>query len=281
MSNSLADALSHLPSDERQTTYALPKTSIRHNHGHSWDETNFQNNTDSKGQGALEHVQGGVKPFEITQGDQQSSAVRYQRSYDLSDNLRNYDSLNTLSVDTYPLVMDPLDHFHSLAAEDDLIDCFLYLPVSENIPFVLSYETIAQAQPGDAQLQQLHKKKPNKFIQRLLAPNTILWCYQATQDEPWRIYLPEALFTRAVQWYHHALSHVGQNRLMDTMSMTFYSPLLRNTVEAVVLPCAPCQRYKNVQRGHGATAPREADILPWNHVAVDTIVRTDKDVSTR
>jgi hypothetical protein len=37
-------------------------------------------------------------------------------------------------------------------------------------------------------------------------------------------------------------------------------------VEAVVLPC-----YKNVQRGHGATAPREADILPWNHVAVDTI----------
>jgi hypothetical protein len=26
------------------------------------------------------------------------------------------------------------------------------------------------------------------------------------------------------------------------------------------LLCAHCQRYKNVQRGHGATAPREADI---------------------
>jgi hypothetical protein len=48
-----------------------------------------------------------------------------------------------------------------------------------------------------------------------------LWCYQATQDKPWRIYLPEALLTRAVQWYHHALSHVSQNRLLDTMSMTF------------------------------------------------------------
>jgi transposase InsO family protein len=53
--------------------------------------------------------------------------------------------------------------------------------------------------------------------------------------------------------------------------MTFYSPLLHKTVEAVVLPCAHCQRYKNFQRGHGASAPREADALPWNHVAVDTI----------
>jgi hypothetical protein len=78
------------------------------------------------------------KPFEITQGDKKSSEVRYHRSYDLSDNLRNYDSLNTLGIDTYLLIMDPLDHFHLLAAEDDLIDCFLYLPMSENIPFVLS-----------------------------------------------------------------------------------------------------------------------------------------------
>jgi transposase InsO family protein len=93
----------------------------------------------------------------------------------------------------------------------------------------------------------------------------------SNQDKPWHIYLPEALLTRAVQWYHHALSHVGQNRLLDTMSMTFYNPVLCKAIEAVVLPCAHCQRYKNVQRGHGATAPREADILLWNHVAVDTI----------
>jgi Integrase zinc binding domain len=254
-SNLLADALSRLPCDERQTMYVLPKTSICHN------ETYFWNSTDSKG----------GKFLEITLGDQKYSVVRNQRSYDLLDNLRNYDSSNTLSVDTYLLVMDPLDHYHLLAAEDDLIDCFLYLPMLENIPFVPSYETITQVQPGDAQLQQLREKQPIKFIQRLLAPNTILWCHQATQDKPWRIYLPEALLTRAVQWYHHALSHTGQNRLTDTMSMTFYSPLLHKTVEAVVLPCAHCQRYKNVQRGHGATAPREADILPWNHVAVDTI----------
>jgi Integrase zinc binding domain len=83
--------------------------------------------------------------------------------------------------------------------------------------------------------------------------------------------IKQPMLTHAVQWYHHALSHVGQNRLTDTMSMAFYSPLLRKTVKAVVLPCAHCQHCKNVQRGHGTTAPRETDILPWNHVAVDTI----------
>jgi hypothetical protein len=157
-------------------------TIICHNHGYSWDKTNFWNNTDSKGRGALEHVQGGGKPFDIPQGDGKSSAERYQRIYDLSDNMRSYDLSNTISVDTYLLIMDPLDHYHLLAAEDDLIDCLLHLPTSENIPFVLSYETIAQVQPGNAQLQQLREKKPDKFVQQLLAPNTTLWCYQATQD---------------------------------------------------------------------------------------------------
>jgi hypothetical protein len=90
-------------------------------------------------------VQGGGKPFQIPQGDKTSSEVRYQRSYDLLDNLTNYDSSNTLGIDTYLLVMDPMDHFHSLAAEDDLIDCFLYLPMSENI--FLSYH-----------MRQLHRR---------------------------------------------------------------------------------------------------------------------------
>jgi hypothetical protein len=102
-SNSLAAALSRLPFDERQNMHTSSMPSICHNHGYSWDETNFHNYTDSKGQGAPERVQGGGKSFETTQGDEKSSEVRYQRSYDLSDNLGNYDFSSTLSVDTYPI----------------------------------------------------------------------------------------------------------------------------------------------------------------------------------
>ena len=53
--------------------------------------------------------------------------------------------------------------------------------------------------------------------------------------------------------------------------MIFYHPKLRNTVEAVLKPCIHCQKYKNVLRGHGETAPREAGMLPWSEVAVDLI----------
>jgi Integrase zinc binding domain len=98
-----------------------------------------------------------------------------------------------------------------------------------------------------------------------------LWCYQKAHNQPWHIYLPHALLEHTVQWYHHALSHVGQTRLTNTMSLTFYNPQLYKFVEAIFAPCAHCQRYKNVQQGHGATAPWEADLLPWSNVAVDTI----------
>jgi hypothetical protein len=34
--------------------------------------------------------------------------------------------------------------------ENNLIDCFLHLPMSENIPFILMYANITQDQPGEA-----------------------------------------------------------------------------------------------------------------------------------
>jgi transposase InsO family protein len=55
------------------------------------------------------------------------------------------------------------------------------------------------------------------------------------------------------------------------MAINFYHPKLRNTVEAVLRPCDECQRFKNVQRGHGHTAAREASLLPWSEIAVDLI----------
>jgi hypothetical protein len=58
----------------------------------------------------------------------------------------------------------------------DLIDLFIHLPLSENVPFVLNYQSIAQAQIGDAQLQQLRTRTPAMFQQQLLAPQTFLYC---------------------------------------------------------------------------------------------------------
>jgi Integrase zinc binding domain len=207
-SNTLADALSRLPFDEEQKTYASP----------SHDKHNIRAVT-SLSQGVLNDDILHVRP--------------YINSEDTND--IHHQSFGSL------------DPFKPLALDNDLIDCFLHLPMSENIPFILKYANIAQAQPGDAQLQLLRAQKPNLYIRKLLAPNLSLWCYQKAQDQTWHIYLPQDMLERATNWYHRALSHVGRNRLLDTMSLTFYNPQLHKIVEAVVAPCAHCQRYKNVQ----------------------------------
>jgi transposase InsO family protein len=53
--------------------------------------------------------------------------------------------------------------------------------------------------------------------------------------------------------------------------MHFFHPQLQHVCESEVKKCDPCQRLKNVGRGHGETASREASLLPWQDVAVDLI----------
>jgi hypothetical protein len=53
--------------------------------------------------------------------------------------------------------------------------------------------------------------------------------------------------------------------------MHFHHPKLQQVCEDEVGRCDPCQRHKNVGRGHGETASREASLLPWQDVAVDLI----------
>ena len=50
-----------------------------------------------------------------------------------------------------------IHEYNSSIDDDDLIDLFVHLPQTENVPFLLDYPTIAQAQLGDAQLQLLRK----------------------------------------------------------------------------------------------------------------------------
>jgi hypothetical protein len=162
--------------------------------------------------------------------------------------------------------------FYSMAIDDDyLLDCFVHLPDQAGIPFVLDYETIADAQTRDAELQQLAQREPTKFVRQMLAPNTHVWCYIKEPHVPWKIFLPNELLEPATRWYHLALGHVGSARLGDTMTMHFCNRHLRNRIEDIVSRCDTCQRLKLVGRGHGEVAPREAALLPWREVAVDLV----------
>jgi transposase InsO family protein len=179
----------------------------------------------------------------------------------------------TDSFESDVLPSNPVDNsFYSMAIDDDnLLDCFIHLPQSEDIPFVLDYNTIRAAQAGDARLAVLRQTKPASFVEQLLAPNVSVTCYIPEPNAPWKIYLPTPLLQNAVLWYHYALGHLGQNRLYDTMAIHLYHPDLKNTVTSVVTKCDICQKQKQVLRGHGHTAPREANAHPWRSVAVDLV----------
>ena len=159
-----------------------------------------------------------------------------------------------------------------MAIDDpDLVDCFVHLPAQQGHEFVLDYETIANAQAQDAELQNLVQKYPQRYVQQLLAPNLQVYCYIPNPNDSWKIYLPNALLEPSIHWYHHALSHIGGSRLYDTMSMHFHNAKLKNRIEEIVQRCDTCQRMKNVGKGHGHLAPREAPLVPWREVAVDLI----------
>ena len=177
-----------------------------------------------------------------------------------------------------PLDLDSNDEFfsnsyYSMAIEssDDLVHCFAHLPAQSGILFQLDFETIAQAQGRDAALNALKAQYPLKYVDHLLALNTNICCYSAKPEDSLRIYLPDELLENSIRWYHLALSHIGSNRLFDTMSMHFYNPKLKAQVETIVSTCDACQRFKNHGRGLGELAPREAALIPWQEVAVDLI----------
>jgi hypothetical protein len=142
-SNLLADALSLLLFDERQNTYALPS------HSHKDTGYSYQPVTNQP----LDEI----APYQAHVSRSQDHAVTQPKRAiaSLSQRVINDDSFhiqpNTHSEDTRyqycPIFEEThdidqqlyrsLDHFQSLALENDLIDCFLHLPVSENIPFIL------------------------------------------------------------------------------------------------------------------------------------------------
>jgi Integrase zinc binding domain len=144
----------------------------------------------------------------------------------------------------------------------------------ENIPLILMYANVAHCTGsawGRLAAATAHTKAQSVYTKTFGPQSVFMVLSRSPRPNPVVFICHMTCSKHAVKWYHYMLSHVGQVRLTDTMSMTFYNPQLHKVVEAVVAPCAHCQHYKNVQQGHGTTAPQEADILPWSHVAVDTI----------
>ena len=78
-----------------------------------------------------------------------------------------------------------------------------------------------------------------------------------------KIVLPTSLINNTINWYHHVLGHVSQERLYKSISQHMYCPGLPEHVSHFICCCGPCQRYKNTGRGIGYVAPALYTVLTW------------------
>jgi len=179
------------------------------------------------------------------------------------------------AVDKAPATMpqdDLDDSFFALEIDDpSLTTCLLHYPqLPENIVFPLEYGLIADRQQQDDGLLETMQEQSQQFHYIQLGQHNVI-CYTKNENDPWKICIPETLVHPIITWYHKRLNHIGMTRLTCTIATLFYNPHLKRNIEEIVQHCDVCQRYKinNVQ--YGKLPPREAEIAPWQEVAVDLI----------
>ena len=169
---------------------------------------------------------------------------------------------------------DDLLYSFSVATDDDaLLQCLLNFPEvdDDQSPHPLDFQVLATAQNTDEHLQQKLVDDPTHYARMLMAENVQLICYVPPNNQPWKICVPDALIDHMIEWYHVILNHVGITRLQQTMALHFYHREMRTRVERLVTVCEACQRHKLSGRGYGELPPREAQIAPWQQIAVDLI----------
>jgi transposase InsO family protein len=95
--------------------------------------------------------------------------------------------------------------------------------------------------------------------------------FQPAPNAPWKICIPTQQLEDVTSWFHLALNHCGQHRLLTTMGMHLYHPRLHSVAEQITKNCDTCQRKKLPGPEYVYMPLREANILPREEVALDLI----------
>ena len=86
-----------------------------------------------------------------------------------------------------------------------------------------------------------------------------------------KIYIPETLRERVMDWYHTYLVHPGTTRMVSTMQSILYWHGIWKDVEDHVSSCDICQRCKKQKNKYGKLPAKQAETTPWKRVNVDLI----------
>ena len=143
-------------------------------------------------------------------------------------------------------------------------------PTEEDIiefEFPITGKIISEYQKLDKNLREKVRRGTNKekFSQRKLDKYTV-----TTYDG--KIYIPDKLQQRVVEWYHEYLCHPGIQRTEETIRRTMTWPDLHTHVKSFCTTCRKCQVCKKVKKKYGhLPVKKKIDTEPWQRVDVDLI----------
>ena len=93
----------------------------------------------------------------------------------------------------------------------------------------LNYGYLSEQQVEDKKLQQMAKRKPDKYAMKTLKGNKVL-CYVKTYNNPetkWKIALPRQQLTPTIQYFHMICGNPVETRMHLTIKTRYYHPMLK------------------------------------------------------
>jgi len=165
------------------------------------------------------------------------------------------------------IAQNPVPNITSL--DKELSDCLMFHPrFDDHSNQCFHFQTIFDYQQQDTAKKNLVLQPNDLHIRQLGNLNIIC---KGTNDQ-WKMIATDEMLPKLVSWYHRVTMHSeGTTRLIKTIGRHFFNTSLRTEVDRQILPCLICQKMKTGHRQVGLLAPRDAPLLPWTEVHLDSI----------
>ena len=86
-----------------------------------------------------------------------------------------------------------------------------------------------------------------------------------------KIYIPEQLQKRVVEWYHVQLNHPGFTQTEETLRQQYTWKNMHGAIWSICRKCDRWQRTKVHHIKYGFLPEKEAECVPWQKLCVDLI----------
>ena len=86
-----------------------------------------------------------------------------------------------------------------------------------------------------------------------------------------RIYIPQELRKKVLNWYHHYLYHPGKTRIYKTIWAIMYWESMETDIKAFTNACTTFQKFKKKRKKYSKLPPKQVDLIPWECVCEDLV----------